>query len=139
MTESSRTEELDTGIKIEWYDDDTIIVFSGMQQSRPIMDSLAQKVIEETSRTHSKIRHILDVSANMAVITPYLRSKVKEINQANPDVIGYVAIIVKETLMTQAIRLFINREMARQQPGIKLNIYFNREDALVWLRAQSFE
>lgn len=139
MNTPTRTEEFEHSVTVEWYEDDIVAFTNNDQLSRGAMDVWAQKVIEETTRSEGKVRHIMDLSHSGAVITPYLRSKVKEINEAYPDVTGYVAVVFKEGLITQAIRLFVNRELTKQQRGMKSHICFSRDEALLWLREQSFD
>lgn len=139
MNTPTRTQEFDVGVIVEWYDDNDIVLFAGSSQSRPAMDIWAEQVLADTRRKEGRIKHVIDLTANQTVITPYLRSKVKEVNNAYPNVTGFVAVIVRENLLTQAIRLFINREMMRGLPSMNARMFFNRDDALAWLREQNFD
>ncbi len=138
MNIPTRFQEFDHGFRVEWYEGD-IVLFEGSSQSRPAMDIWAEQVLKDTRLKEGRIKHIMDLSESETVITPYLRSKVKEVNDAYPDVTGFVAVIVRESLLTKAIRLFINREMMRGQPSMEAHIFFNRDDALAWLREQNLE
>ena len=67
-------------------------------------------------------------------LTPYIRKVTQDIAKKHGRVSGRTAIVVKKTLVTQVIRFFVERVLAR--PGHQLRerrLFFFSTEALAWL------
>ncbi len=134
MSEIIRKEVFDNDVCLEWLDNDQIVIFSAPRPSRSTVDTWAEKVIEITDKYRHKVRYIHDFSQSRVVLTPYAREKAKIVNSTHPDAKGYVAVILQRTVLSSALSLFLKQDLLRRQPNIINRIFFNREDALAWLR-----
>lgn len=134
MSEISRKEVFGHDVCLEWLDNDQIVIFSATRPSRDTVDTWAEKVIEITDQYRYKVRYIHDFSQSQVVLTPYAREKAKLVNDTHPDAKGYVAVILQRSILSQALRLFLNHDLLKRQPNITNRVFFNREDALDWLR-----
>jgi len=73
-----------------------------------------------------------DVSAPHLSLTPYIRRKAQEIFSAHPNAYGRIAVVVQRGVAGVMMQLFVNH-LLRVVTGRPLRVFFNREDALVWL------
>lgn len=105
MSDISHKEEFDNDVCLEWLDNNQIVIFSAPRPSRDTVDTWEEKVIEVTDQYRYTVRYIHDFSQSRVVLTPYAREKAKLVNDTHPG-----------------------------QPNITNRIFFNREDALAWLR-----
>lgn len=134
MTEQLRKEEFSHGVTVEWLDEDQIVVFSALRPARATIDTWAEKVIEITDIYRYKVRYIHDFSKRHFVLTPYGRETAKRVNDVHTDAKGYVAILLQPSVISNAIRFFLNHDLLKRQPDITSRVFFTREEALTWLR-----
>ena len=134
MTAPLRKEEFAHDVTVEWLDDDQIVIFSALQPTRAALDMWVEKVIEVTDVAPYKVRYIHDFSKALFVLTPYGREAAKRVNEAHPDATGYAGILLHRSILSSAIRFFLNHDLVKRQPNLTSRVFFTREEALTWLR-----
>ena len=125
--------ELGNGMVVEGLDDDAITVFQGAKYSRDGIDVWAQAVIDDINQDNKNIAHLHDMRTASVVITPYVRKKLQDVGE-NRDNEGYVALVMTPNPLTNIVRFFVQREFKKDQPKVDMQLFFDYDEALTWLR-----
>lgn len=72
------------------------------------------------------------------MMTPYLRQKIKGVQDNYPEVVGRSAMIGQSSIFSQVLRLFANREMPLRSPKLQVRVVFSQEEAIEWLSEHEF-
>ncbi|MCI0714015.1 MAG: hypothetical protein L0154_27915, partial [Chloroflexi bacterium] len=129
----SNTRDLGHGMVVEALDGGAITVFRGQKYSRDGVDVWAQAVINDIQGDHKNIAHLHDMRNAPVVITPYVRKKLQDVGE-NRDNEGYVAIVMTPNPLTNIVRFFAQRDFKKDQPRVEIQLFFDYDEALVWLR-----
>ena len=127
------TESL-SGLTVEWLHDNQIVVFTVHDMSPRTVEVWANKVIEVTEARQAKgIFYVHDASLVPFAMTPHFRRHSERVTAAHPKAQGFVGIVLRQSLLLTVTRVIIENLVRRSQPGIASRIFFDRNDALVWL------
>ncbi len=74
---------------------------------------------------------LYDLSLPGAMLTPYMRTQTAEVNALREDVRGRVAMVMRRDTTANLLSMFAQLRENSQRP---LRVWFNRVDALAWLR-----
>lgn len=129
-----KIDKLENGILIEYYHGQQIVVFEIPDMKRPTLDTWAETVIQLTKEREQTLYYLHYFSGSYA-LTPYMSKMANYIQSQNPDAQGFVAVAFKESLIAQSLLPFINRTLARRQPGILNRMFTNKQSALTWLKS----
>lgn len=131
--------ELLPGLTIESLLDDQIICMTITNSTREVIDKFVEAIkdIQQDWPSDRIAYFIFDFSGSFAGFnTPYGRERVNELLKWRTDIKSYGAMIMPKTFLLQIARTVL-KNMRRSN---SLNqIFFTREDALIWLTKQLTE
>lgn len=120
------------GVFVEWLDDGAIVVFRAEADDNEAVDAWADFITTIAAERPNDIAFIHDFSSISPTVTPYIRQKVKEVN-VEPNH-GYVAVVLSRSVLSMMVRFFVNNEVVHLQPDVEHRIFFDREEAIEWMR-----
>jgi hypothetical protein len=124
-----------SGLTVEQLHDGQIVIFTVHDMTPATVESWANNVIEMTDARQAKnIYYVHDASHVAFSMTPYFRRHSERIASAHPQAEGYVGIILRESLLLKVTRIIIENLVKRSQPKIATRIFFNRSEAVDWLK-----
>jgi hypothetical protein len=125
--------DLAEGIHIRVLDAGLVIVVECQTIQREAIDKLINWLKDRFSGWDAETPWLAlyDLSLPGAMVTPYMRAKTAEVNQLRADVGGRVAMVVRRDTTGNLLNMFTQLRPQDQRP---LRVWFNRDDALAWLR-----
>jgi hypothetical protein len=129
MTTSSPVE---SDIKYELVKDGKIIVYHIGKVDRDYADRMAvvvHKIMSEWPREKPYLC-AFNVIDPKIIMTPYIRSKLKEFTDAYPDLAGKAAAVIPGTPMAHAVRMYMMLEAKKYR---QRRTFFTLEEAIEWL------
>ncbi len=126
--------------QIEWLYNRRIVVFSSVgNASRDVVDKWVQMItqVSESWPSGKPYLMIVDLSKSnsRATISPYQRTRVGPLFQYRNGPETYVAYILPDTFVAKLIRIYVMHYAKNQA---KMQFFYNRESAIMWLfRASS--
>ena len=120
------------GVFVEWLDDGAIVIFRAETDDNEAVDVWADFITTIAAERPNDIAFIHDFSSISPTVTPYIRQKVKEIN-VEPNQ-GYVAVVLSRSVISMMVRFFVNNEVVHLQPDVEHRIFFDRDQAIDWMR-----
>lgn len=127
------TQTLPHGVQITHMDGE-VVVFYLPNVKRETIDEWIDQVIAIGDERQDNIRFLHDLSDVGIMLTSYARRRVQDVFQAHPDAQGKVALLVSDGFFARVVKLFMDRDMTRAQPGVAQKLLFDRDAALAWLR-----
>lgn len=127
--------QLEIGIFRESYENEHLTIYTGVEATRAtidawVADAILQFSLYQPGQTYAVL---YDFSHPNAVLTPYARSRALEIARLVPkNTMNYAALVVRGGIIGQAYQLFVRG--AGNAPHLQTRAFFNRDDALKWLR-----
>lgn len=125
--------DLGNGMVVEALDGGAITLFRGEKYSRNGIDVWAQAVIDDINQNNKRIVHLHDMRNASVVITPYVRKKLQDVGE-NRDNEGYVALVMTPNPLRNIVRFFAQRDFKKDQPKVEMQLFYDYDEALVWLR-----
>src|SRR5687768_16262751 len=134
ILEASPVEELCLGLTFQWLFNRRAFALYAEHSSHKLVDVWAEKIIDiTTSWPKSRTLFILnDFSGKNCTMTTYNQQKNRELFRMFPGYKTVNALVVRQNLTMQLIKLFI-RAVPSDRP---INMYFTREEAMIWLKKQ---
>lgn len=137
LKSTSDIENLGAGVTREWLHDGQIVVFALEHVQREAVDTYIDTYMG-TLRAWSVSQPflmLLVAQQTNIFITPYFR---KRLNEAIPlarsrKLHGRLAVVVLKNPLLQVVRLFIKANYSKHRDTIEPQLFFTREEALVWL------
>lgn len=125
--------QLTEGVWIHTLDDDRILVVRCSTIQREAVDTLIVWLKERIEQWDAQKPWlaVYDLTLPGAMLTPYMRARVAEINDVRQEVKGRVAMIMRRDTTASLLSMFA---MIRTHSSRQLRVWFHRADALVWLR-----
>lgn len=131
------TEEFPFGLTRQWYCDKRIVAFSLQSVARQTIDSWFEilKMTMNEWPVDRKWLALHDISGNDQMgFTPYMRARSQELYDYRSDVLqGFIAAVVPKTFVAQLVQLFFRMQ---RKTHYQNQLFFIRQNALVWLRKQ---
>jgi hypothetical protein len=134
VLDASPLEELCSGLTFQWLFNRRAFALCAEHSSHKLVDVWAEKIIEIT-KTWPKDRTLFilnDFSGKNCAMTTYNQQKNRELFRMFPGYKTVNALVVRQNLTMQLIKLFI-RAVPSDRP---INMYFTREEATSWLMKQ---
>ncbi len=125
-------EQIVPGVTLERLHDDQAFIFTISDISRVVIDAWAGKIKDLTrdwpdDRTFFAVNHFDGKRLNL---TPYMRAKIQQLADWQPERRGYIAGVLPRTFFAQLMTLFL---ATMKRNNMTTRFFFTREEALVWL------
>jgi hypothetical protein len=139
-SDPGRTIHINSGesfVKREWVYDGRIAVITCAMLTRHSVDEWIDLTKETISNwpPNQPFRLMQDGSDPRNMITPYLATRVNELNQLFPNLEGFLAVVVPHTIGGQMIKMFMNKIALHHHVTTKA--FVTRSDGLEWLSQAS--
>ena len=129
--------DLGAEVTLEWLHEGRIVVFTLGSVQREAVDTFIDTymgILRNWSTSQTFLMVLVAQKTNI-FITPYFR---KRLNEAIPlarsrKLNGRMAVAVQKSPLLQVVRLFIKANYSKQRDTIEPELFFTREEALVWL------
>jgi hypothetical protein len=127
-------QEIASSVYFEEIDNQNILIITVETTNRASIESWANWI---TSRIHSWDEHkpylvMYDLTHPKAVFTPHMRQASEKAFSSKQAVTGRIAVLMKKDIRAQFISIFVRMLPKRAREA---RIFFDREEALAWLRA----
>src|SRR5687768_12055272 len=134
ILEASPLEELCSGLTFQWLFNRRAFALYAEHSSHKLVDVWAEKIIDiTTSWPRNRTLFILnDFSGKNCTMTTYNQQKNRELFRMFPGYKTVNALVVRQNLTMQLIKLFI-RAVPSERP---IHLSFSREEATRWLKHQ---
>jgi hypothetical protein len=129
----SDASQLSPTVTLEWLADDRIPLFSVPNVSRGTIDTWIGMLAEMMKSWPPDRPFVMlhDISTKGAILTPYVRDRVKGLEAVNPSLKGRVALVLPKTFVVQLVKLYLR---TAQRTDVATEIFFDRETAQEWLK-----
>lgn len=121
-----------SSVTLEWLDDGAIPVLTIRDVARGTIDIWFKLLVDIMKAWPADrpfvIMHHIDTQD--AFLSPYIRSRVKDLDKVNADLNGRVALVLPRTFVAQIARIFLR---TARRTGVMTEIFFKREEGLAWL------
>lgn len=71
--------------------------------------------------------------------SPYTNGRVNELRAFRPDVPGYAAVILPNSMFTQLIKLLVRASNSSNRSKVVSEVFFTRDTGLAWLEKRIIE
>lgn len=130
-------EQLSDHVYRKWINDNKIVIYKALNASRKSVDAWADGILQtyETWDIAQPYLAIYDVATIMAM-TPYTRFRVKDLVESaqTKRIHGRYAIVISNMAVSNIMRLFVRRELDRQNADFVREFFRTQEDAISWLK-----
>lgn len=130
-------EQLSPYVYRKWVDDRKIVIYKVLNATRRSVDAWADGILEtyNTWDTTQPYLAIYDMTA-VLTMTPYARIRIHELVETakSKQIKGRYGIVITNFMISNIIRLFVRRELDRQNSDFVREFFSDQDAALEWLR-----
>lgn len=128
MTTQKTREEIHPAVIREWLHDDHIVAYTLGDVAREAIDAWAEAVIDLQRQWPDDRSYLAlyDVSS-IPALTPYARKRAEDIasNAAQMEIEGRYAVVLKRSIISMIIRLFMQRDLTERNRHFERRLFFN--------------
>jgi hypothetical protein len=138
MSDYKGWEQLSPKVYRQWIHDNQIVVYKILDGSRESVDTWVNTVVEILKATPPERPYlaVYDI-ASVLTMTPYARQRSQEIVNAGLHLEGRYALVLSSSVVAQVIRLFVRREIDRQNRRFARGFFKTQQEAIQWLLEES--